>query len=131
VTDAVSAGLAYDTGALVAAERDDRLTWALHHAALKRGIPPVVPAGVLAEGWRGGPQPKLSMFLRGCHVQELTQERARAVGALAAQARHNDIVDVSVVELAIRYRLAVLTSDPVHIKKIADAAAVSLTVQSV
>jgi len=51
-----SEGLTYDTGALVAADRDDRLVWSLHRAALMRGLPPVVPAGVLAEGWRGGPR---------------------------------------------------------------------------
>lgn len=41
-------GLTYDTGALVAAEPDNRVMWSLHSAALRRGLPPVVPAGVLA-----------------------------------------------------------------------------------
>lgn len=62
-------GLTYDTGALIAAERDDRLMWALHRATLGRGITPTVPAGVLAEAWRGGPQPRLSSLLKGCHVE--------------------------------------------------------------
>lgn len=39
-----SAGLTYDTGALVAAERDDRMLWSLHRAASRRGSPPTVPA---------------------------------------------------------------------------------------
>ena len=73
-------GLTYDTGALVAAERDDRLVWSLHRAALARGLPPTVPAGVLAEGWRGGPQATLSRFLKGCHVEDLSEASARAVG---------------------------------------------------
>ena len=114
-------GLTYDTGALVAAERDDRLMWALHRAALARGLPPVVPAGVLAEGWRGGPQARLSRFLRGCMTEELSEQQARAVGALAARSGHNDVVDVSVVEGAIRRRHAVVTSNPTHIQRIADA----------
>lgn len=39
----------YDTGALVAGERNVRHMWVLHDAALHRGITPVVPAGVLAQ----------------------------------------------------------------------------------
>ena len=41
--------IVYDTGALVAGERNDRAMWALHDAALRRGITPIVPAGVLAQ----------------------------------------------------------------------------------
>jgi hypothetical protein len=44
-----AAGLTYDIGALIAAERNDRTMWALHRAALVRGLLPVVPSGVLAE----------------------------------------------------------------------------------
>ena len=47
-------GLTYDTGALIAAEANDRLLWSLHSAALTHGIAPTVPAGVLGEVWRGG-----------------------------------------------------------------------------
>lgn len=124
-------GLTYDTGALVAAERDNRLVWALHRAALGRGLPPVVPAGVLAEGWRGGPQATLSRFLQGCDVEGLSKEQARQVGALSARARHDDVIDVSVVEGAIRRRHAVVTSNSAHMKKVADAAGVTLEIQAV
>ena len=124
-------GLTYDTGALVAAERDDRLMWALHRATLTRGLPPVVPAGVLAEGWRGGPQARLSRFLKGCRIEELSEEQARAVGTLAARSAHTDVVDVSVVEGAIRRRHAVVTSNQAHIHRIADAARVRLEIHSV
>jgi len=124
-------GLTYDTGALVAAERDDRLMWALHRAALTRGLPPVVPAGVLAEGWRGGPQARLSRFLKGCTTEDLSEEQARAVGTLATRSAHTDIVDVSVVEGAIRRRHAVVTSNHAHIHRIADAARTRLEIHSV
>jgi hypothetical protein len=124
-------GLTYDTGVLVAAERSDRLVWALHRAALARGLPPVVPATVLAEGWRGGPQAVLSRFLKGCDVEPLSEAQAREVGALAARAEHDDIVDVSVVEGAVRRRHAVVTSNPTHIRKIAGAARADLEVHAV
>jgi hypothetical protein len=124
-------GLTYDTGALVAAERGDRLMWSLHRALLARGLPPVVPAGVLAEGWRGGPQAALSRFLKGCDVEELSKDRARSVGDLAARAQHDDVTDVSVVEGALRRRHAVITSDPAHIKKVAGAAGVPTTIHAV
>ena len=124
-------GLTYDTGALVAAERDDRLVWSLHRAALARGLPPTVPAGVLAEGWRGGPQATLSRFLKGCQVEDLSEARARAIGALAARAQHDDIIDVSVVEGAVRRRHAVVTSNPTHIRKVAFVVGADLAIYSV
>jgi hypothetical protein len=126
-----SDGLTYDTGALVAVEGDDRLVWSLHRAALRRGLPPTVPAGVLAEGWRGGPQANLSRLLKGCEIEDLTKAQARAVGALAARANHDDIVDVSVVEGAVRRNHAVVTSNASHIRKVASATGASLTVHSV
>ena len=124
-------GLTYDTGALVAAERDDRIMWSLHRAALRRGLPPTVPAAVLAESWRGGPQANLSRLLKGCDVEDLTKTRARAVGALAARAQHDDIVDVSVVEGALRRNHAVVTSHAAHIRKVATAAGADITIHSV
>ncbi len=124
-------GLTYDTGALVAAERDDRLVWSLHRAALARGLSPTVPVGVLAEGWRGGPQPTLSRFLKGYHVEDLSEASARAVGALAARAQHDDIVDVSVVEGAVQRRHAVVTSNPTHIRKVVFVAGADLAIYAV
>ena len=38
----------YDTGALVAAERNDRAMWALHAAFLAEEVVPAVPAPVPA-----------------------------------------------------------------------------------
>jgi hypothetical protein len=124
-------GLTYDTGALVAAEGNDRLVWSLHRAALARGLPPVVPAGVLAEGWRGEPQAALSRFLKGCHVEDLSKEQARMVGALAARSEHDDVIDVSVVEGAVRRRHVVVTSNSARIKKVADVAGVDVEIHAV
>lgn len=125
-------GVTYDTGALIAADRNDRRMWALHAGFLALEISPTVPTPVLAEAWRGGPrQASLARFLVLCTTEPLTDAQAKAVGALAARAGHDDIVDVTVVEGAIRRRDAVVTSNPSHIRTIADGARVKLVIETV
>jgi len=123
-------GVTYDTGALVAAERSDRRMWALHAGFLAEEVVPVVPAPVLAEAWRGGNrQANLARLLRMCEVEPMSEDQARAVGALAGQARHDDVVDVVVVEGALRRDDAVVTADPVHIRQVAGAAGAPLRIE--
>ena len=124
-------GLTYDTGALIAADRDDRLMWSLHRAAMVRGLPPTVPAGVLAEAWHGGPQHRLSRLLKGCKVEEMDETQARQVGWLIARSGLNDIVDVAVVEGAIRRSDAVVTSNRSHIEQVADVVRTRLEIHDV
>lgn len=125
-------GVTYDTGALIAADRNDRQMWALHAGFLALEVSPTVPAAVLAEAWRGGSrQASLARFLRLCTTEALTEEQAKAVGALARRAHHDDIVDVTVVEGAIRRHDAVVTSNPTHIRKIADAGRTRWTIETV
>ena len=124
-------GLTYDSGGLIAADRDDRLMWSLHRAAMVRGLPPTVPAGVLAEAWRGGPQHRLSRLLEGCKVEEMDETQARQVGWLIARSGLNDIVDVAVVEGAIRRSDAVVTSNRSHIEQIADVVRRRLAIHDV
>jgi len=124
-------GLTYDTGALIAAERDDRILWSLHRAALRRGIAPTVPAGALAEAWRGGPQHRLSRLLKGCRIEAMEEAQARAVGTLIARSGLVDIVDVTVVEGAVRRHDAVVTSNRGHIEQVADATHQSIPIHDV
>jgi hypothetical protein len=124
-------GLTYDTGALIAAERDDRLLWSLHRAAIARGLPPTVPAGVLAEAWRGGPQHRMSMLLKGCRVEDLSESQARRVGVLVAQSGLDDTVDVAVAEGALRRHDAVVTSNRTHIEQVTDAVRRSVPIHDV
>jgi hypothetical protein len=114
-------GVTYDTGALVAAERGDRAVWAIHKRALERKARPIVPAGVLAEGWRTGRQVNLSRLLAGCRVEDLTEVRARASGAACARARTDDPIDASVVVGAVARGDLVLSSDPGDLQAIAGA----------
>ncbi|OFW01455.1 MAG: hypothetical protein A3I61_14950 [Acidobacteria bacterium RIFCSPLOWO2_02_FULL_68_18] len=126
------AGVTYDTGALVAAERNDRRMWALHAAFFTEEVVPVVPAPVLAEAWRGGSrQASLSRLLAMCDVEPLTETQARAVGMLAGKAGHDDIVDVAVVEGAARRRDAIVTSNERHIRRIANAAGVQVRIEGI
>ena len=125
-------GVTYDTGALIAADRNDRRMWALHAGFLALEVSPTVPTPVLAEAWRGGPrQASLARFLALCTTESLTEEQAKVVGALAARADHDDIVDVTVVEGAVRRRDAVVTSNPTHIRKIAHAVRSRITIETV
>lgn len=115
-------GVTYDTGALIAADRGDRAMWALHAAFLANEVTPTVPAMVLAEAWRGGSrQANLVRLLQLCEVEDLDAARARSIGELAGASGHADVVDVAVVEGALRRDDAVVTSDPAHLHAIADA----------
>ena len=125
-------GVTYDTGALVAAGRNNREMWALHAGYLAEEIVPMVPAPVLAEAWRGGAgQASLTLFLRMCETEPLTEELAREVGALAGQSDHDDVVDVAVVEGAIRRGDAIVTSNSIRTRKIIEAAGADLNVEFV
>ncbi|MBI2710126.1 MAG: twitching motility protein PilT [Actinobacteria bacterium] len=126
------AGVTYDTGALVAAERDDRAMWSLHAGFLAEEVVPTVPAPVLAEAWRGGGrQAGLSGLLAICAVEPLSEEQSRRVGALAGKAAHDDIVGVTVVEGAARRRDAIVTSSDTHIRAIAEAARARLHIEHI
>jgi hypothetical protein len=114
-------GVTYDAGALVAAERNDRRMWALHRRSLERGLAPTVPAGVLAQVWRGGPQPSLSRLLTACVIEDLNEVRGRAAGAACGRAGTNDAIDATVVVGAIARSDLVVTSDTEDLANIAGA----------
>lgn len=112
-------GLTYDAGALLAAEAGDRRMWALHRRALERLYTPTVPAGVLAQAWRGGPQPALSRLVVGCAVEPLDEAGARAAGQLLGRAGTADPIDASAVIGALRQGDGIVTSDRGDIERLA------------
>ena len=124
-------GVTYDTGALVAAERSDRLVWALHRRALERGIRPTVPAGVLGQAWRGGPQAELSRLLKGCRVEILDELRARTAGAACARVRTIDLIDATVAVGAVARGDLVVTSDDDDIGHLADSLGVPIEIAKI
>jgi hypothetical protein len=125
------AGLLYDAGALLAAQRNDRRMWAIHRRALERGVIPVVPTPVLAQAWRFDDGPSVAArqrgravverFLEGCLVEPLDESTARAAGAALARSDTADVVDASVVVAALAQGSAVATSDHRDLERIADA----------
>jgi hypothetical protein len=123
--------IVYDTGALVAGERGHRGMWALHEAALRDGLSPLVPAGVLAQAWRGGPQANLSRLLAGCTVAPLDEPLARAAGTLCGKAGTSDVVDASVVVLAHLAGAAIVTGDPGDLHRLITAGEVDTRLHEV
>jgi predicted nucleic acid-binding protein len=108
-------GLTLDTGALLALERGDGRVRALLRRAGELGLPIAVPAGVVAQAWRGGPRQARIARLLGdpaVEVPALDDLAARAVGLLCGRTGHPDIVDVQVALHARGQRHAVVTSDP-------------------
>jgi hypothetical protein len=125
-------GVTYDTGALVAAERDNRQMWALHAGYLAEEVIPTVPTPVLAEAWRAGArQASLSRLLQMCDTEPMSEDLAKNVGVLAGQSGHDDVVDVCVVEGAVRRGDAVVTSNVTHIRMVADAAGTRLRIEPI
>lgn len=125
------AGITYDAGMLVAADRGERIALRLHQRALQRGIRPTVPAGVLGQVWRGGPQPNLSRLLQGCEVDALSELGARSAGAACAVARTADVVDASVVVGALQRDDLIITSEVADITNIVDALGQRVAIQRI
>ena len=74
-----------------------------------------VPAGVVAQAWRGGPrQVRIGALLGDARTEvvPLDDPAARAVGLLCGRSGHADVVDVSVAICARQRNLHVVTSDP-------------------
>jgi hypothetical protein len=118
----------YDAGALVAAERNDRRLWADHRVRLEAGVVPVVPAPVVAQVSRSPRQAQLRRLLRGCEVPVLDEATAHAVGRLLGRSGTNDIVDATVVTLAIGKQAQIITSDRADVSQLVDAAGARLVI---
>ncbi len=110
-------GLTLDTGALIAIDRGDQDVRALLRRARAHGWPIVIPAGALAQAWRGGTrQARLVGFLgtrrEGPVLHPLDGTAARAAGELCGRTGTADVIDASVVLCARSHGHHVVTSDP-------------------
>lgn len=128
--------LVLDAGALIALDRDDRTAWSRLRAIKEAGGLVAVPAGVIAQAWRGGRrQALLSRALGHCDEVVLDGAMARACGRLCARTGTSDVIDASVAvtaaELARYEHTVVATSDPGDITELTAALNAQVRVQRV
>lgn len=121
----------YDTGVLIAAERNDRDVWADHRARLEAGVVPVTTAPVVAQASRSPRQVQLRRFLRGCEIVAFEAAHAHPVGALLAKAATSDIVDAHVAVTASLASAVVITSDPDDLRRLATHVRPRITIRTI
>jgi hypothetical protein len=114
-------GFVYDAAVLVAADRNERRSWAEHKARLEFGAVPLVPAPVVAQASRSPQQAQLRRFLAGCVVVPLDERDAHQAGRLLAMTKTTDVVDAVVVTVALRNQAVILTGDPDDIDRLVRA----------
>jgi predicted nucleic acid-binding protein len=130
-TQAISMTIVYDTGVLIAADRNDRQNWAEHRARLEAGVVPVTTAPIVAQASRTPKQVQLRRFLRGCDVVAFEAAHAHAVGALLAKSATSDIVDAHVAVTAALTSAVVITSDPDGLRTLAAHVRPRITIRTV
>jgi predicted nucleic acid-binding protein len=114
-------GIVFDAGGLIALERNDRRAFSILDTALQDGDRIIVPATALAQVIRNpARQVRLWRMIQfdQTEVVPLDSSHAQAVGALLAQTGASDITDAHVVVCARAAGHAVITSDPVDLKRL-------------
>ena len=114
-------GTTLDTGALISLEAGSRRMAVLIEEAQASGATVAIPAGVVAQAWRGGArQVRVARLLRASitSVIPLDQRLALRVGARCAATGVPDVVDVSVALCARDRGHPVVTSDPGDIRAV-------------
>ena len=114
-------GIVFDAGGLIALERNDRRVLLTLDAALKEDGRIIVPATALAQVIRNPARQvrlwRMIQFER-TEVMPLDGSHAQAVGALLGQTATTDIADAHVVICAQIAGHAVVTSDPLDLKRL-------------
>ncbi|MGA9832628.1 MAG: PIN domain-containing protein [Trebonia sp.] len=108
-------GLTLDTGALIAIEAGSPRMAVLIEQAMAARAELAVPAGVVAQAWRGGArQVRIAKLLQlqVTSIVALDAKLALRVGARCASTGSTDVVDVSVALCASDRGHPVVTSDP-------------------
>jgi hypothetical protein len=112
----------YDTGVLIAADRNDRRVWAEHRVRLEAGLVPLVPAPVVAQASRSAKQVQMRRLLRGCEVVPLDESAAHRAGFLLGKSGTKDVTDASVVVLSIQRHADIVSTDHDDLRRLAEAA---------
>ena len=114
-------GIVFDAGGLIALERNDRRVFSILDTALEDGDRIIVPATALAQVIRNpARQVRLWRMIQfdKTEVIPLDGSQAQAVGALLARTRTSDITDAHVVICARTAGYAIITSDPLDLKRL-------------
>jgi predicted nucleic acid-binding protein len=117
----VTNAITFDTGALIAIEHRSKRMQALLDEIDRREWQVAIPAGVVAQAWRGGSrQARIAALLSDerTEVVALDDPAARAIGLLCGRSGHADVVDVSVAICARQRNLHVITSDPEDLRAV-------------
>jgi predicted nucleic acid-binding protein len=112
-----------DAGALIALERRDRRALALVRELLAHHMSAHVPAGVLAQVWRGSArQHAVTRLLKAeaVRVHALSESVAYRIGLLLAAAHATDVVDAHVALLGRALHAKVITSDSADLQRLDD-----------
>jgi hypothetical protein len=99
---------------LIALESSSRPLLALIDQLQRTGRSIAVPAGALAQAWRGSPRQHELMLLlggEGVEIPALDSRQALAIGVMLALMGGSDVVDASVVLTARERQHWVVTSD--------------------
>lgn len=114
-------GIVFDAGGLIALERNDRRVFSILDTALEDGDRIIVPATALAQVIRNpARQVRLWRMIQfdKTEVIPLDGLHAQAVGALLARTSTSDITDAHVVICAQLAGYAIITSDPLDLKRL-------------
>ncbi|MEI6622894.1 MAG: PIN domain-containing protein [Actinomycetes bacterium] len=114
-------GYVFDAGPLIGIEKRSSVMLAIVDGLKQSEVSVHVPATVLAQVWRGGHrQASLAKFLKAdhVHVEALSRTIALASGVLCQQAGCKDIVDASVIVMARKLGVPVLTGDEKGLTKL-------------
>jgi predicted nucleic acid-binding protein len=112
------AALVFDSGALIALERGDRVVGALLAEAARAGVEAVTSSACVAQVWRDpARQARLARGLAGFLECPLDASDARHGGSLMARTGTCDVVDAAIATLA-KDGDTILTSDPRDIERL-------------
>jgi hypothetical protein len=114
-------GIIFHAGGLIALERNNRQVFSILATALEEGARILVPATALAQVIRNpATQVRLWRMVQhdGTEVVPLDGSHAQAVGALLARTGTSDITGAHVVVCAQGSGLAVITSDPLDLRRL-------------
>jgi len=114
-------GVVFDAGGLIALERNDRRVFSILDTALEDEDRIIVPATALAQVIRNpARQVRLWRMIQfdKTEVIPLDGSQAQAVGALLARTSTSDITDAHVVICAQMAGYAIITSDPLDLKRL-------------